>query len=84
MRPNMLTKEIMGFRVLFQPVLNGYTVAVSDGKNVKRIPLLPDIVQVERTMDALDRTEIDGNTSLEYFSMIVAGCLSLNMKRVFG
>jgi hypothetical protein len=74
----------MGFRVLFQPVLNGYTVAVSDGKNVKRIPLLPDIVQVERTMDALDRTEIDGNTSLEYFSMIVAGCLSLNMKRVFG
>jgi len=80
----MLTKEIMGFRVLFQPVLNGYTVAVSDGKNVKRIPLLPDIVQVERTMDALDRTEIDGNTSLEYFSMIVAGCLSLNMKRVFG
>ena len=80
----MLIKEMMGFRVLFQPVLNGYIVTVSDGKNEKRIPLLPDIVQVERTMDALDRTEIDGNTSLEYFSMIVAGCLSLNMKRVFG
>ena len=80
----MLIKEIAGFKVLFQPVLDGYMVAVSDGKNEKKISLLPDIVQVERTMDALDRTEIDGNVSLEYFSMIVAGCLSLNMKRVFG
>jgi hypothetical protein len=80
----MLIKEIAGFKVLFQPVPDGYTVTVSDGKNEKIIPLLPDQIQVERTIDALGRTEIDGNISLEYFSMIVAGCLSLNMKRVFG
>jgi len=80
----MLTKELVGFKVLFQPVPNGYTVTVSDGKNEKRIPLLPDQEQVERTLDALDKTDIDGNISLEYFSMIVAGCLSLNMKRIFG
>jgi len=80
----MLEKQIMGFKILFKPVPNGYAVVVSDGKNEKKIPLLPDQKQVERTMDALGRTEIEGNVSLEYFSMIVAGCLSLNMKRVFG
>ena len=80
----MLEKKIMGFKVLFKPALNGYTVVVSDGKSEKRIPLLPDQEQVERTMDALNRTKIDGNISLEYFSMIVAGCLMTRMKRVFG
>jgi len=77
----MLTKEILKFQIRCKSLPNGVDVRVSDGTEEKRIPLFPDIDQVNRALVALDKTQIDAEATLNYFSMIVAGCLMIKMKR---
>jgi len=80
----MLTINILQFQVRFQPTLNGVVVSVSDGVSEKRIPLLPDLEQVNRAVSSLEKTKITDCEDLDFFYMIVAGCLSLNMKKAIG
>lgn len=80
----MLTKEMLGYKIVFLPVPNGYSVTVSDNRKSKTIPLLPDEGQVTRAIDSLDRMPIDPNIAFDFFCMIVAGCLMTKMKRSIG
>jgi hypothetical protein len=77
----MLTKEILKFQVRCRLMPNGVSVSVAEGAEEKRIPLFPDIDQVNRALAALEKTQIDAKATLNYFSMIVAGCLMIKMKR---